>query len=884
MSLEPELLEFVRKMPALDTELLTNTIASTVSSDFSQDEFIFNIMSSIDKNKVSSFQILILLSSIQSESNVCKLIKEAADNYIKCMIDIPTVFQEDFTISLIAEHFVKYVVSKLVNWNWVEKFIKLVLARNENNEFESENRLKLFILSITIFSDRTMKGDVTYAATNINFINYFLGFNDIRIAFANSQYFEPVIKQLLSQSIFPHDRLDRCTEIFSDPNGNLTKEIIKLANSTFFNYHTQLFDLFKSLLAPSTRKQIVSLMGKLVESLSILNKDGIMFNNSVKAMYLEAIGYHLEYTLIRLALFTEKQVNNIDPHYIYNSNAVLQIDEDVNLLAPTGENNKWYDPRSDFGRSYYKDIHDSDPINYQGRLDAEEYAKELDQCQNKDITLVSHFFFLAWRCISFVSCSFCRMIPNLSRNINRSRRTPGQDFEIKQLTLAVSCLEAHILMEDKLINFIDFFNCSFIFLKNQANYQEPKLPEKVPLDYKFLPDYILGGLVNVMNLIIMLEPPQNLSTSLCNLSAIFSNYDYINSLFIKSDIVEIFATISKDHEKCFLVSGLPHIAEQMIPSLAKFFSDVQNTGSHSEYYDRFNFRNTAQDLLRYWFQFNEFKNYFAQHCDEQIYQDVVFHLVDDTILHLGDMQRLLEEYAIKDPDPRDSRDTSEIETEKSILRTTIQTTDKALKLIEKITSFLPHIFSVERVIKKLTSLTLSTLNFLIYKNINFFSQRIIGFGFHYNDFFEAIATTLSHCISDEYICAFVNNEAFYSNDLVQKTLDYIQKIGSSTLKADFSKFARLVFAKKEELERIDIPWEDIPGEFNDQLTEDLMENPVKLPDDTIVDQLTFENLLRTSGKCPLSQAPLGENDAIPLPELKQKIQDFKKQWFEQHKK
>ena len=69
-------------------------------------------------------------------------------------------------------------------------------------------------------------------------------------------------------------------------------------------------------------------------------------------------------------------------------------------------------------------------------------------------------------------------------------------------------------------------------------------------------------------------------------------------------------------------------------------------------------------------------------------------------------------------------------------------------------------------------------------------------------------------------------------------------------------------------------FEDAPDEFLCQITMELMKNPVKLPDGSIVDKANIERHLLDHDFNPFTKLPLNINDVIELNELKAKINNY----------
>ncbi|KAG8298315.1 Ubiquitin conjugation factor E4 B [Homalodisca vitripennis] len=75
----------------------------------------------------------------------------------------------------------------------------------------------------------------------------------------------------------------------------------------------------------------------------------------------------------------------------------------------------------------------------------------------------------------------------------------------------------------------------------------------------------------------------------------------------------------------------------------------------------------------------------------------------------------------------------------------------------------------------------------------------------------------------------------------------------------------------------EVDFSDAPEEFRDPLMDTLMEDPVLLPSGKIMDRDTIIRHLLNSSTDPFSRQPLSEDMLQPAPELKERIQSWKRE-------
>lgn len=98
-----------------------------------------------------------------------------------------------------------------------------------------------------------------------------------------------------------------------------------------------------------------------------------------------------------------------------------------------------------------------------------------------------------------------------------------------------------------------------------------------------------------------------------------------------------------------------------------------------------------------------------------------------------------------------------------------------------------------------------------------------------------------------------------------------------TMWEKFKKFVQKIEEKKKEIEKNVINYDDAPDEFLDPITTLLMDDPIKLPSSkTIMDRSTILTHLLSDPTDPFNRSFLSKEDLIEMPELKNKINEYKR--------
>ncbi|SCM21414.1 ubiquitin conjugation factor E4 B, putative [Plasmodium chabaudi adami] len=129
---------------------------------------------------------------------------------------------------------------------------------------------------------------------------------------------------------------------------------------------------------------------------------------------------------------------------------------------------------------------------------------------------------------------------------------------------------------------------------------------------------------------------------------------------------------------------------------------------------------------------------------------------------------------------------------------------------------------------------------------------------------------------DLLIREIANEGRYYKQEIFNKAY-YICKRESLLNKEDLNKFKLFcqdIIDMKDEVELFD-DTSDIPEKYLDPILQDIMFDPVLLPTSGIViDRKNIERHLMSEPNDPFNRAPLSKEQLVPMPELKEEIQNY----------
>ncbi|KAF9900188.1 hypothetical protein EC991_007790 [Linnemannia zychae] len=187
----------------------------------------------------------------------------------------------------------------------------------------------------------------------------------------------------------------------------------------------------------------------------------------------------------------------------------------------------------------------------------------------------------------------------------------------KMITFRLS-LESQILDPIILGHSFQFYNLVMVWLLRLVDPAQayPRNPIKLPLparpsdDFAILPEYIIEDIVEFF-IFVLRHSPETVASStmdeLVTFTMVFlSTPGYIKNPHLKAKLVEIlfFMTLPYRGQRNDDTLGIklntnPTALQCLVPAVMNFYVEVENTGRHSQFYDKFNIRYNISQILKF---------------------------------------------------------------------------------------------------------------------------------------------------------------------------------------------------------------------------------------------------------------------------------------------
>ncbi|GAB1289256.1 Ubiquitin conjugation factor E4 B [Apodemus speciosus] len=372
------------------------------------------------------------------------------------------------------------------------------------------------------------------------------------------------------------------------------------------------------------------------------------------------------------------------------------------------------------------------------------------------------------------------------------------------------------------------------------------------------------------------------------------NQNYIRNPYLVAKLVEVMfmtnPSVQPRTQKFFeMIENHPLSTKLLVPSLMKFYTDVEHTGATSEFYDKFTIRYHISTIFKSLWQniahhgtfmeeFNSGKQ-FVRYINMLI-NDTTF-LLDESLESLKRIHEVQEEMKNKeqwDQLPRSDQQQarqSQLAQDERVSRSYLALATETVDMFHLLTKQVQKPFLRPELGPRLAAM------------LNFNLQQLCGpkcrdlkvenpekYGFEPKKLLDQLTDIYLQLDCARFAKAIADDQRSYSKELFEEVISKMRKAGIKSTIA-IEKF-KLLAEKVEEIvaknARAEIDYSDAPDEFRDPLMDTLMTDPVRLPSGTIMDRSIILRHLLNSPTDPFNRQMLTESMLEPVPELKEQIQ------------
>ncbi|KAI9886767.1 MAG: Aminolevulinate dehydratase [Watsoniomyces obsoletus] len=426
------------------------------------------------------------------------------------------------------------------------------------------------------------------------------------------------------------------------------------------------------------------------------------------------------------------------------------------------------------------------------------------------------------------------------------------------------------------------------------------LPSDEPDVLKCLPEYIFEDIVSTFKFIFR-HIPQVMTSTQCDELVVFCitflrTSEYIKNPYLKSGLVTIFCYgtwPTPNSRKGVLgdtLNGLPFATEHLLHAILKFYIEVETTGTHTQFFDKFHIRFEIFQVIKCIWTNTIYRERLSQEAEQNLdffvrfvnllLNDVTW-VLDESLRAFGKIHQLQidlldQELAANDRTQKEE----ELATAEAQARSYMQLTNETVAMLKLFTEALADSFTMPEIVQRLADMLDYNVEAMVGpKKSNLKVENPEQYGFRPRVLLsELVDVYLNLSGKTAFVEAVARDGRSYKPENFESARHILTKWGlkSSEELAAWGRLAERIKQAKEADDQEEADLGEIPEDFLDPVMFSLMEDPVILPTSNVsVDRSTIRSHLLSDPNDPFNRVPLAIEDVKPNVELKAKIQAFK---------
>ncbi|KAK8644354.1 hypothetical protein V6N13_123663 [Hibiscus sabdariffa] len=701
---------------------------------------------------------------------------------------------------------------------------------------------------------------------------------------------------------------------------------IKTLMNTLYN---DLADVLLCLLRiPETRDSVLEYLAEVINknaSRAHLQVDPISCASSGMFVNLSAVMLRLAEPFLDANL-TKR--DKIDPAYVFNS-IRLDLRGLTALHATSEEVAEWIDKVN--------------PVKTDGsglNRDGESGLRQMQEASSSGSALnvkptqssgekakypfICECFFMTARVLNLGLLKAFSDFKHLVQDISRSEDTldtlkamqgqtpsPQLELEISRLEKEIElysqekfCYEAQILRDVVLIQrALSFYRLMVVWLVGLVGGFKMPLPSKCPMEFASMPEHFVEDAMEL--LIFASRIPKALDgvilDDFMNFIIMFmASPQFIKNPYLRAKMVEVLncwmPRRSGSSATSTLFEGHQLSLEYLVRNLLKLYVDIEFTGSHTQFYDKFNIRHNIAELLEYLWQVPSHRNAWKQIAKEEekgVYLNFLNFLINDSIYLLDEsLNKILElkeleaemsntaEWERRPAQERQER-TRLFHSQENIIRIDMKLANEDVSMLAFTSEQITAPFLLPEMVERVANM------------LNYFLLQLVGpqrksltlkdpekYEFRPKELLKQIVRIYVHLAKGDakniFPAAISSDGRSYNEQLFSAAADVLRRIGEDgRIIQDFIELGAKAKAAASEAMDTEAALGDIPDEFLDPIQYTLMKDPVILPSSRItLDRPVIQRHLLSDSTDPFNRSHLTAEMLIPNTELKARIEEF----------
>lgn len=596
---------------------------------------------------------------------------------------------------------------------------------------------------------------------------------------------------------------------------------------------------------------------------------------------------------------TFSKVSKIDVDYL-RRNPRINIKDETKLNADQNASDKFYETQLPGTSNFISEV-------FFLTLAAHHYGSEATNAKLKNLDRDIKHFQKEMAKMEFERPKLLGNAPQLAlfdANMKRYNEVLEKSMALK---FAIEGVLFDDVMQARSLQFMRYVIVFMLRLATGTEYIPGKLISlplsmEQPAAFQNLPEYVLDDIVSNFKFIVRFIPQIIISSQTDELIALcitfLRNSEYIKNPYLKSGLVTILfhGTWPVYHRQKGILgdslTGDKFANDHLLHSLMKFYIEAESTGTHTQFFDKFNIRFEIFQVIKCIWSNDIYKQRLTQ--ESRVNTDFFVRFVN---LLLNDATFVLDESLTKFPRIHDlqielrnpkltpeERATKEEElaTAEGQAQSYMQLANETIAMMKLFTSALSESFTMPEIVQRLADMLDYNLDTLVGpKSSNLKVEDRTKYHFEPKTLLaEFIDIYLNLGASDRFVEAVARDGRSYkpSNFDAAAKIIHSKHLKSAEEQQAWKRLCAKFQTAKELDDQAEEDLGEIPDEFLDPLMYTLMEDPIILPmSKQTMDRSTIRSHLLSDPTDPFNRQPMSIDEVVPDLEMRERIRVFKEE-------
>lgn len=426
----------------------------------------------------------------------------------------------------------------------------------------------------------------------------------------------------------------------------------------------------------------------------------------------------------------------------------------------------------------------------------------------------------------------------------------------------------------------------------------------VPKVFTALPEWVVEDLTEFCLFVCRVIPHQlrlAIFEDIFTLAALLLDQPaFIKNPYNRSKFVEILHFITPELREqlggqsipdlSYLLNTHPALLKFLVPSMLSFYQEVERTGDSHQFYEKWPIRHNIALILKFvWTNKTHHSNAlaYASNIDNfirfvNLLRNDTTYLLDESISKLKEIHNIQErmkntvEWNAAPPNERQEAEKNLAMAERQVT-SYMHLANETVNMLQYLTKDIRPPFLRPEIITYLTAMLNSNIAKLVGPQTTELKvENKEKYMFRPRELLAGLIDIYLHLDSPELIEAMANEGRFYRLELFVKAGDILRKFNLRP-EGDVDHLVMLIGKVEDQRKNAKIQEEelgDVPDEFLDPITAEIMRDPVMLPSNNIVDRSTIVTHLLSDRTDPFNRQALTMDMVQPVEELRVRIEDF----------